>query len=125
ATCVTPSLTPSLPYSALRAYRILPRNQHGVRNGIWSLLDSARVQGPFDWHYAAAEIRACLFPLRQILKIDAQLLALLVEMTALQSQRLGSSSNVPVVPLELRQYCGAFKGQCALRQGPGCIGSCV
>ena len=48
-------------------------------------------------------------PPGELFEIDAQLLALLVEMASFQPQRLGSLRNLAGVPLQFRQYLGSLK----------------
>src|ERR1035441_5106777 len=78
---------------------------------LWSLWTSIQIAN----HLVKANLErdgdARLRPLIKIFEIDSQLLALLVEMAALQPQCFGSLGDVPVVPLQFPEYLSAFKGR--------------
>ena len=54
-------------------------------------------------------------------QIDTQLLTLLVEVTALETEGAGSLRNIVVIPIELKQDLGAFKSEHTLGERTGLV----
>ena len=61
----------------------------------------------------------------QLFEIDAQLLALFIEMASLQAKRLRGLRDLPAVPLELGEHLGALECENPLRERPVCVIACA
>ena len=57
----------------------------------------------------------------KVLEVDSQLLALFVEVAALQSECFSGLRDVPSMPLQLRQHSLPLEGQHPLRQWTCCV----
>ena len=65
---------------------------------------------------------AVLIPLGQVFQVNAQLLALLIEMASLQPQRLRGLRNLAAMPVEFGQYLGALEDNARLSHNRAAAG---